>query len=208
MSQVNVLILNITDNSQRKRLQGVDGAGCVMPNLFWYCFVYSLDRAHPVTALLCSAVGAKDLQGMQGFQSWIKRQSCIAFWLILMIHGFQIWVHKIKNEKHAVLFSALQKEKRISYWRSFMFLMWKEDWFILRHDYKVSENNRSSNHFCKEKLHRDPTETFPVVVLIFITNQARNYQWSRKLPVASNTLSTGLKRRDGKPWNRDRDSVI
>lgn len=108
-SQVNVLILNITDNSQRKRLQGVNDAGCVMPNLLWYCFVCRPDRAHPVTALLCAVVGAKDLQGMQVFQSWIKRQSCIAFWLILMIHGFQIWVCKIKNEKHAVLFLALQK---------------------------------------------------------------------------------------------------
>lgn len=58
-----------------------------------------------------------------------------------MSHHFQIWVHKIKDEKH------------------------KEEWFLLQHDSKVSENNIST----EEEVHTNPTESV-VAVVIFIRN--------------------------------------
>lgn len=129
--------------------------------------------------------------------------------LILVIHHFQIWVSKIKDEKHVVLVLVLQKENKTnkhkpSYWWSLVFLaLQKAEWFVLQHDYsKVWENNSSSDSSCEQKLHTDPTGAL-VVLVIFITNQARNCPWSRQLSVAAITWSTVWERRAGKPWNRD-----
>lgn len=53
--------------------------------------------------------------------------------LILVSHHFQVWVHKIKDEKHVVLVLALKKGKKNYLWSFMVLPLHKEEWLLLQH---------------------------------------------------------------------------